>query len=192
VNIVIIQLYTSEIKDYAIINSQNTINYCFNHGYSYHSYNKSLNETRPAAWSKILAIKEQLCNYDWVLWLDSDARIMNHDIKIENLIDNKYCFIFPKENEIFNSGIFLIKNCIESIFWLNCIWETDNGKYTPDWWENASMINLYDTSEMFRKVVKLIDKRLINSYLNEYKKGDFIIHLAGHGHDARVNYFNSL
>jgi hypothetical protein len=90
--IAVVQLWTSDISEYAVKNSQSTIDYCSKHGYDYHCYNKSLDETRPPAWSKILAIKEQLNNYDWVLWLDSDARIMNFDKKIEDLIDNNYCF----------------------------------------------------------------------------------------------------
>lgn len=73
--------------------------YCEKHGYDFISYNKPLDPNRSAHWSKINAVLENIKNYDWIWWLDTDSIIMNHDKRLEEIIDDDYSLIFTNNKD---------------------------------------------------------------------------------------------
>ena len=42
--------------------------------------------SRPASWSKILAVLSALDAYDWVMWVDADILITNTSMPLERLL----------------------------------------------------------------------------------------------------------
>ena len=102
-NILILTAHTSNILydnyghcDYNDYSSINHIKYCNKNNYSY--LNKIFDETKleyHPTWIKITAILEELDNYDYIAWIDSDA-IFCTDLKIEDLIIGTEDIVIPK------------------------------------------------------------------------------------------------
>lgn len=176
------------IGKYADLNKQE---YCKKHKYDLFIYHESLDTSRHPAWSKILAIQKHLADYKWILWIDSDALIMNHNVKIESLIDNKYDFIVsPGVHFRCNTGIFLIKNSEWSNWFLKTVYEQTQFIYPQCCWEQDAINYLYDSNPEVTKKFKIILPKFLNTHPNDYKdfvfksstkykKGDFIIHFYG-------------
>lgn len=103
-------LYTKEYKDYVYP----TVNeYCQKYDIDFHLYEKKLDDNRAPQWSKILAVRNHLNEYDWIVWIDADIMIMNHTIDIRDYINQNYKFIItkfekPKLYDL-NTGLFFIK-----------------------------------------------------------------------------------
>jgi hypothetical protein len=67
-----------------------------------------------------LAIKH-LKDCDWFLWVDGDACFVRHD-SVEPFTDDKFFFVVSSgatNKRVMNTGVFLIKNCSESLELLN-------------------------------------------------------------------------
>src|SRR5437016_1374629 len=73
--------------------------YCKKHGYDFFCCEDSLDASRPICWSKIpLALKIlNLSNYKWVVWIDADTLVMNLDIPLEEIIDERYNFLITAD-----------------------------------------------------------------------------------------------
>jgi hypothetical protein len=75
--------WSSELMERVMNNRRK---YCDLHGYSLLNGNKYIDHSRPVAWSKLLAIKSYLCDYEYIIYMDMDAVIMNFDRKIQDFI----------------------------------------------------------------------------------------------------------
>ena len=42
--------------------------------------------SRPSSWSKIPAVLAHLSKHDWVMWVDADTVVTNHDFRVETLV----------------------------------------------------------------------------------------------------------
>ncbi len=184
----IVTLATSEIRAYADMTIANNKEYAEQHGYGFAEYDCSLDETRPPSWSKITALGLNVPDNDWLLWIDADAAIMNHDIKIEDLIDNHYDFIFAADINGINAGVFLMKCSAFANMMLDKIYDLEQ-YINHVWWDNAAIHDLYRNDARFRDSVLVIRKDKLNSYLSDYEKGDFILHLPGMITETRYNIF---
>lgn len=56
------------------------------HGYTLIIETEAFERTRPAAWSKLIGLRRHLEHYDWLLYLDADAVVMNPEKTVEALI----------------------------------------------------------------------------------------------------------
>lgn len=151
-------------------------------------YNESLDKNRKTHWSKVIALSNHLEEYDWLFWLDSDALIMNTDIRLESLIDDQFDLIIARDcNGYVNTGSFLIKNSPWSkeflVQWYDEKYKNGFGRFQ----DNGAFIDLYDNSSDIRDHIKVVlPPRVMNSYLGckykmdgVYQPGDFILHFAG-------------
>lgn len=114
------------------ISSINHENYCRRHGYDYIS-DVEIDRTRPACWSKILAVLKALKTYEWVLWIDSDTLFSNVSKPADDFCDPAFDLIaqeqefwweligLPNGTDRFpiNSGVFLIRSTPWSVQFLN-------------------------------------------------------------------------
>lgn len=190
----------------------NKASYAQKHGYDFFLYSESLDPTRLGYWNKIIAIKNHLKDYDWIFWLDSDALIINFDIKLENLIDEEFDFITTRDHfdlDSINSGQFLIKNCDWSFNFLNAWYSLNHIQKQPGF-DNGALKILVNEFESIRPRVKIIPLRMLSSYVskfsiylreyqqysipidNLYQDGDFIIHLAGFSHNERIELMEKI
>lgn len=128
--IAIVSLYTNEIKEIVALTAANQKAYANKWGYDYYLFCGRLSERHPA-WDKILATKNMLKNYDWVLWIDSDAIFTKFDKKLEDYIRPGYSGVFgpdPNGNIYVNTGVFLLQNCKWSNLILDDVWNHGGAK----------------------------------------------------------------
>jgi hypothetical protein len=200
-NIAILTIGTNDVKFYSKYVFPINQAYAHKHGYCYIQYNQTLDITRPIPWSKILAIKQQLNNYDWILYIDADAIFFNHDIRIENFIDKQYNLIISKamgqswvdkyylNNSEFvniNTGVFIIKGkSTWSSCLLNYIYDKTD-RINHSWWENQALSDVYKENNVyFNSKIKIMDQYTLNGFENfmyDYKEFDnnqYILHWAG-------------
>lgn len=145
-------------------------------------------------WAKIYFLKIWLNEYDWLMWIDSDAMVMNHAIKLEDTIgkcgdrDLIICRDYPssgKNTEALgiNCGVFLIRNCEWSIQFLN-----DIDKRKPEY-----LSHRFPEQEAMEEVmcasishVAKVHNPLLNQFWVTWQPGDFIVHHAGGSVEDKV------
>ena len=94
---------------------QNRFSFANHHGYDVINCNHLIDPTRPVAWSKFLALLHYLRSYDYMMYIDMDAVLMQPSITIESLIyatekSAKADLILQADWNRPNTGIFLAKN----------------------------------------------------------------------------------
>ncbi len=166
----------------------NKESYCDRHGYHFHAYTESLDESRPIPWSKIKIIQQLFedAEVKWVFWTDADSLIMNSDIKLKWFLDDRYDMICATDDEHLNSGQFLIRNCKWSKDFLARIYAKEEF-INNGWWEQAAMIDEFAKNPKDRRRCKLLKQRAMNSISFEqcqgehayWHEGDFIVHFMG-------------
>lgn len=106
---------------------QNRQIYCQKHGYELIMANNMIDKSRPAAWSKLLAMKYYLSNedFDYIIYIDMDAIIMNDTIRIDqfvNLSNNSYDLIMSEDWSGLNTGIWIARKSRWTIWFLETAW----------------------------------------------------------------------
>lgn len=122
----------------------NRLEYCNRHGYELINANEIIDHSRPAAWSKLKAVEKALRSgrFDYVMYIDMDAIIMNLDIPIEAFISAGNSGMRDKENDESshqehppydlimtgdwngpNTGVWLIRNSEWSLWFLTTLWD---------------------------------------------------------------------
>lgn len=179
--IAVISLHDERYKTIGYYSDLNKRAYAQKHGYDVHLYTDSLDTTRPAAWSKIKALERHLKDYTWLCWIDADALVMNHDIKLESFIDNNYNMIISQDPNGICTGVFLLKNTEWSFELLKAIYNQTQF-IEHYWYEQASLMFLLNRYRHLNTSIKFLTQRALNSYIHTcgvYQPGDFIIHFVG-------------
>lgn len=146
-----------------------------------------IDHARAATFGKI-ALARAACvgrKDHWLFWSDADAMVVNQSIPLESIIDDGYDLIFAYDWLMLNAGMLFMK-CSE--------------------WTDAFLTKVYDARE-FDKAraldqssfqshldhlppaelaahVKVLPKHAMNVYLEEYRPGDFLLHMAGKLYEA--------
>lgn len=185
--IAIISLYDKNYRNIGQYSDRNKKQYSVKHDYDYIVYHHLLDETRPAAWSKILALLNHLKDYEWLYWSDADSLIMNMSIKLESLIDNNFNMIISREvgSGNLNTGSFLIKNCVWSEKLLQRIYKQSDF-INHMWWEQAALKFVFAQDPSLLAKVKILHQRALNSHLMHgrspegfFRDSDFVLHFYG-------------
>src|SRR4051812_42125690 len=95
--IALLELYTPELCELARAADYNKRDYCALHGYDLIIERQTLDPARPGVWSKILALIKHLERYEWVLWTDIDALIMDLAARLEPLCDPAFEVIITQD-----------------------------------------------------------------------------------------------
>lgn len=185
----------------------NKDSYASRHNYSYIDASLLLDANRPPSWSKILAVRHYLKDYDWILWIDADTLITNPSIRIESLLprDRELDLIITKDQTGYNAGMWLLRNSAWSLKFLDRWWAMDSfirrrpGDTKSG--DNDALKHLLGKMSRgeSRAHVGVVPQCCFNSYLwvgsvrnrwrylwnprsfqlGLYQQGDFILHLAG-------------
>lgn len=202
-NIGILMLNSPNIGKYAHMAS--TINkiYADKHGYNFIIHRcplkKDLNkdwkwddkDEYKLVWSKPTIIKQYLPCFDYLLFIDSDAVLIDHEKTIENVIeehfDKKTCFIWAENcqdahycwNKSYgNTGVMLFKNSKTTMQILNT-WITSANNTCKEWKykhpreQQCLNILLYEKGK-FKENVKLVSHDILNG-----RDGKWIRHFVG-------------
>jgi len=157
--------------------------YCKKHSYTFIDDTSIIDKSRPIAWSKILLIKKYLHLFDYVVWIDADAMILNMEHKIEDKIHftEKKDICVTTVSGMINTGVMIIKNSLNSLKILENVYSREEFIHDGNW-EQSSFIYIYENNmENCRKHIKVCEEEtfFLQCYLLDLKCGAFIIHMAG-------------
>jgi galactosyl transferase GMA12/MNN10 family len=187
----IISANNSFYKDVAAASNPNLIKYSDLYYFDHKIYTDNFDTNRPAAWSKLKFVLENMCNYDYIMWIDCDAKITNFNYNVLNFLDEKSEFLVSKDNNGINSGVFIVK-CTEYMaeFLLHTY---KQAQYTNHcWWEQAAINELFriNYSEINQKV-KYLPQEIFNSYISNWNENSFILHCPALQLEKRVQILES-
>jgi len=183
--------YTSEIAAYGKPTSDAKHQYCRGKGYQFFSFwdKKDFAAERDPTWSKIPFILKVFSDpaVQWVFWTDADAAVVNTDVWIENLVDEKFDLIISRDQLGINAGNFLMRNSGWSRELLLKAWSREDLARTL-FHEQQAISELIDADwQGARARVKFVSQRLFNSYHYPDYVG-FISPLKGDGSFGRSDF----
>ncbi|MEU4312080.1 glycosyltransferase [Nocardia sp. NPDC024068] len=177
----VVTLWTPEIAHWARPHAEDKYAYCARHGFAFYGYAGVFTTARAPHWSKIPAVQRHLGDHDWIYWTDADAAITNFDVDLRDLCDDDYDLIVTHDELGLNSGSFLLRNNARGIQLLRSTWRHEvSGLF----YEQTAMTRAIALHPELR--VKVVAKRSMNSFWNEHRPGDFIMHAAGQPTDAKI------
>lgn len=214
---ILIVTFDNRKSDMLNIHNDNVSQYCDIHKYTYVYLDKYETELNlPIYWKKIQVVKGFLegSEYDYVMWMDSDTIILDKNIKIESIINDKdSIYIGTDDNRSLedkyigaNAGIFIIKNDEYGKGFLNeCINNYINNPKCKDKNGNYSLglkwagecyeqgVMNFIINELYSSHTKILDNFLLCN-TGTPVSGCFILHLYGCGtnYKTRTNAFKNL
>jgi hypothetical protein len=119
--------------------------YADRHGYELVTQTQTLDDSRPAPWSKVLMLRRLAAEHELVLWLDADAVVVDPSLDIAcELQDGRFLYLVEhatKEGRMPNSGVMLMRGGEETIAFLDDVWAQED-LVNHRWWENAAICRL--------------------------------------------------
>jgi hypothetical protein len=182
-------LYTPEFAKMGKYTSKVLRGYAKQRGYDAIVATGSLDTTRPPAWSKLLLVERYLATNPactWLMWIDADAVIANPEKRLEDLIDKDIDFLAAEDQSAcaINSGVFLVRNCPAALAMLRRAYAKVEYIHHP-WREQLPLAEaLRECSDTVRS--RVVRRRLLNAFPDDYQEGDFILHYAGCSLEARL------
>jgi hypothetical protein len=87
--------------------------YCFRHGYDFVETN-SLHipdtESLAPSWAKVYRLKEYMYNYEYVLWVDADALILDNNFDLADAVNDLWSFQgIALGDRMANCGVWIIR-----------------------------------------------------------------------------------
>lgn len=190
-NIKIISAYTENISEMAQINTYSISEYCLINSIDHEVFILKDIE-RPAPWYKIKILIDEFAknDYEYFLWIDSDAIIYNNKFDISTILkDNKEIYLSKDFNNI-NSGVILIKKTEFTLKILNKIWEMTE-YLNHIWWEQKAIIHLIEENYLnINSVVEFVPQNILNAY--DYRYYGFECHDGNFNSNSFVVHFPSL
>jgi len=172
--------------------------YCQKNGYDFAlMIDPPVGFDRPASWLRIpflYRLMQDGCPGK-IFFLDADALITNHSIRLEPFFEEMRegnvgkSFYFAEDAvRNLNAGSFFVRASAAAQSILDLIWNLKIYINHPQW-ENAAIINLYRLQPLVRRLIKVTkDCRKFNSYPKDHpnhllywttwEPNDFILHFA--------------
>ena len=95
------------------------------------SWKASRRRQRPACWGKLAVLGDLLARYEWVLWADSDALVLDLSLRADHLCDNRFDLVAQsmdavhaaagitpeaaRSRALVNTGVFLLRSSPRSL-----------------------------------------------------------------------------
>jgi len=201
--ILILSSYDTKYKNIGLgqLSDAKNKEYADKHGYSY----ECRCEDSPIHYFfyKFHLIKEKLPLYDYILWIDSDAFIVNHSKTIQDFIPDEPSKIITLviDQENINTGVFILKNDPTSFEILNSV-ITYGPKINHPLPDAFVLRNIFDNNPHIVNYIK--PQKLLNAYKyelyrdrmppnpdGEFEEGlSFILHFPGMPLQTRVDAYN--
>ena len=175
----IIQLYDDGRKGYGDLTSSVASAYCDAHGYTYIKHRELLDPSRIATWNKLLAVQRALSSFEWVLWLDADALIVNPKHRFEEVIapyEEKKEMLFSSDDQGLCAGVFFAKNTPWTSHFLNAVLLLGELPECGHLYEQKTIGTLYNLFPSVQERVGLIPDSVIHYPYSEFNPNAFIMH----------------
>lgn len=119
------------------------ISYAKKWGYDFVEVKESWDESRPYAWTKLLAIRDLLDKYDFVFYVDSDALILRDDIDVATISQTDFAWpIGPVNGRMCPSaGVMAIRSSASSKILFDLAYRQTDLIYNG-WWEQAALMRV--------------------------------------------------
>ena len=197
--ICLLMWYDDNCKEYGDINFEINKSYCQKYGIEIIKCNERRFFDRHQSWECLTLILEHIENYDYVIWIDSDAFFYKNSRNIiDIIIENKdKDFIFSRERgvggSLVNCGIFIVKNSKFSNDFLQN-WAFNDNLYNEIYkvensiWEQGAFCELYHKNFLnIKEKIALIDYGILQHFTNE-DKNDYVLvrHCAGQSREERL------
>ena len=196
--------YDDNIKIYGDINYKINKLYCEKYNLEIILSNKKKYNNRHPAWERLPLLIDNILNFDYLMWIDSDAFFYNDANDITEIINNNIDvnFIFSKGKICnINTGFFIVKNSQYSLDFLSK-WAFDEELYKnnsyPGWWDQGVLIDMFSKNILNIKENSIILEYGVLQHICENDKLDktYIFHLAGQNNDIRYEeskkYFDKI
>jgi len=115
---------------------ENKREYARRHGYDVQVGHFSELTSRPGGWGKIIMIQKALETYDFVFYIDVDTVVMNHSIKVEQMLPRNKDIAMTEDSSGVNSGAMVIRQSAWSKWFLEEVWRQEwlvHGDYPFHW-----------------------------------------------------------
>jgi galactosyl transferase GMA12/MNN10 family len=164
--------------------------YCQDHGYEWTPM--LLTEERSWAetvWQKIPILRKWLERYDWLMWIDADAMVMNHRIKIERLLGDAgdRDLVISSDLHGLNAGVFILRDSEWSRKFLEDVDALKPEFLSHKYPEQEAMSRVLHNEDLSNwNHVYSPPQWLLNQFWLQWIPGDFIIHHAGGSVEDKV------
>lgn len=170
--------------------------YAEKHGYYFVSRSAEFAQEefryRRLVWGKVGAIQKVLPHYEWLLWMDMDALVVNMDKDVgeiirlaeERSVGKEISLIVsrPVKDKMLNAGVMLIKNTEWSRrFWSEVQKRKDWYSKSPSYEQGAIWDVMRDPQWASGVFLFDGDDHTMNTFPKYYEGGDFIVHFAPAG-----------
>jgi hypothetical protein len=188
--IIVTQFYTNNVP-YSKFSIEINKKYCIENGYEYYVESDTKKiitklEGRSITWYKPHLIKEVLLNNrdcDYVVFLDIDAVITNHEKKIEDFLNLDFSIMMTKDYgpSLVNAGVMFVKNDDFSLNFMDDWWSIceEYPQYKTGLWHDQTCIGLLYNSLNQKEKFLITDNNVLNS--STHKSGEFIFHAFSYG-----------
>jgi SAM-dependent methyltransferase len=186
---VIATLHTPEMAELGQCTSPVMIAYAERHGYDTVVASAGIDASRPVTWSRLLLVERCLVEHprcEWVVWMDADAVINDPVQRLESFVDDNVDFLVAhgRPPSLINLGVFFIRNCPASIDMLRRAYAKVQYIHHPHKDQHAVTDALRDCADTLR--IRMVPRRLFNSFADEHQQDDFIVHFAGSSQKAKL------
>lgn len=192
-----------EYAELAAITYPSVERYCRKHGYGLaYDPNRTDKDACKVALYQGLYAKRQFNPDDVFVWIDTDALIMNSDVRLDHIVHwmmpRSVHYLIGTDVNGLNSGVFIARFSPEAHLFMTV---ANSISLASGWADQEGLIQTAIKSphkEIYRevpgKVFNCNDYSLkgwnfgeYGNYVNQYVPGDFIIHLAGVEEPTRTN-----
>lgn len=163
------------------------IEYCKINGYDLITDESVIDHTRSIPWSKLLLIMKYLPNYDYIVWIDADAMILDQTQRLEDKIAlmESYPLMVSQPDSTINTGVIFAKNVPETYTFIMTVYNQTKyvlneyyGNFEQDAYQAVLNENIDDMAK-YCLVLPFEQHTKIQSYLRFLQPDSFILHLAG-------------
>ncbi len=170
--------------------------YCMTHKYDFFEYGGTLDPDRPVPWSKILAIRHHLKDYEWVFWMDTDCLFLRYDEPLISFTEEvTEDVIISRDDNGLNSGAFFVRNTPWARDFLDRVYARSECIHDP-WWENKAIANLYAEDAEVKEHIRVFgqtetgefvpsERASFNGYYGWGEWASLVMHLPGVGNEFR-------
>jgi len=160
--------------------------YALKNGFACEKYDVTDGEREPV-FMKIPLILNNLKKYDYVLWIDSDAIVINSNFDLKKLIASGRNLYISEDFNGINAGVMLWRKCEFSEKILGKIWDLYDEYKNHVWKEQEALRNLIDSNYLSaREMTEYVPQKILNAYdyslfnmnysKGQYDANTFILH----------------
>jgi hypothetical protein len=198
--IAVVTLYNDDISSFASFSEIDFAKYCQLHNYTLYTYRSELEKKSFASWSKAKAILNHINDHKYIVWLDSDIIIFNHNFSLESIINSTHKSILATKDIgghcLINSGVLFFKNDFFSKkilnYWKN--YDCDKSALYSSGGDQEILCDILKSTDNYEAFLEIFEMSLFNTDPRLILPDTFILHFMSypkHLKDFFIRYWNS-